>query len=53
MPKKIPEGYSELSLNVPKNLKIRFKVAVAKKETSMSDVIKVLIENWLIDNEET
>lgn len=47
MSKRIPDGYSELSVIVPKDMKIAFKVYCAKREITMSEVVKDLIDNWL------
>lgn len=51
MSKKVPEGHSELSLYVPKDIKIQFKSRCAKYERTMSDVTKELIEKWLKEND--
>jgi ParG len=47
MTKRIPEGHAELSLNFPKELKTKLKVACAKRDKSMSEIVKHLVEEWL------
>ncbi len=47
MTKRIPEGHAELSLYLPKELKSKLKVACAKRDKPMSEIVKQLVEEWL------
>jgi predicted DNA-binding protein len=47
MTKRIPEGHAELSLYLPKELKTKLKVACAKRDKPMSEIVKQLVEEWL------
>lgn len=51
MTKKIPDNQSELSLYIPKEMKLKFKSICAVKELSMSEVVKTLIQGWINENE--
>lgn len=41
------EQYVVIKVTVPINLKLRFKVLCARKELTMSEVLKNLIEQWI------
>jgi hypothetical protein len=47
MSKRVPEGHSELSLFIPREMKVTFKSMCALRETTMSEVVKQLIANWI------
>ncbi|MBD2616407.1 hypothetical protein H6G94_35165 [Nostoc punctiforme FACHB-252] len=51
MPKKIPEGMTELSVYIDKDVKLRFKVACTKQAKSMGEVVNTLLKEWLQTNE--
>lgn len=47
MAKKIPPEMAELSVYVDKKLKLRFKLACTAREKPMSEIIGLLMEQWL------
>jgi hypothetical protein len=47
MAKKIPPEMAELSVYVDKKLKLRFKLACTAQEKPMSEVIGLLMKQWL------
>lgn len=47
MAKKIPPEMAELSVYVDKKLKLRFKLACTAQEKPMSEIIGLLMEQWL------
>ncbi|MEA5580410.1 plasmid partition protein ParG [Nodularia harveyana UHCC-0300] len=47
MPKKIPEGMTELSVYIDKQVKTDFKVACAKQNKPMGQVINQMLKEWL------
>ena len=47
MAKKIPPEMAELSVYVDKRLKLRFKLACTAQEKPMSEVIGLLMKQWL------
>ncbi|WP_313937658.1 plasmid partition protein ParG [Anabaena azotica] len=51
MPKKIPEGMTELSVYIEKQVKTDFKVACTKQNKSMGEVVNQLLKEWLKVNE--
>jgi hypothetical protein len=51
MPKKIPEGMTELSVYIDKDVKLRFKVACTKQGKPMGEVVNTLLKEWLQTNE--
>jgi len=48
MSKRIPDGYAELSVIIPRETKKDLKVICALREVTMSDVVKQLIDEWLV-----
>ncbi len=51
MPKKIPEGMTELSVYVDKDVKLKFKVACTKQGKPMGEIVNTLLKDWLKTNE--
>jgi hypothetical protein len=51
MAKKIPEGMTELSLYIDKDIKLEFKLACTKQGKPMSEVVSELIKEWLKTND--
>ena len=51
MPKKIPEGMTELSVYVEKDVKLQFKVACTKQGKPMGEIVNTLLKDWLKTNE--
>lgn len=51
MPKKIPEGMTELSVYIEKEVKTDFKVACTKKDKSMGEILNQLLKEWLKAND--
>ncbi|GET38775.1 helix-turn-helix protein, CopG [Microseira wollei NIES-4236] len=49
--KKIPQGSTELSLYINKELKRKFKLACTAEEKPMSEVVTALIDQWLTQKE--
>jgi hypothetical protein len=47
MAKKIPPEMAELSVYVDKKLKLRFKLACTAQEKPMSEIIGLLMKQWL------
>lgn len=47
MAKKIPPEMAELSVYVDKRLKLRFKLACTAQEKPMSEIIGLLMKQWL------
>jgi len=47
MPKKIPPDMAELSVYVDKKLKLQFKLACTAQEKPMSEVVGLLMKQWL------
>ena len=41
------KNYASICAQVPKDLKMRFRVAITERETNNNDVIEKLIEDWL------
>ncbi|KAB8306706.1 DNA partition complex ParG [Erwinia endophytica] len=44
------EKQKRVNVNLDESVHVRFKAACAKQGTSISDVIKDLVDNWLKDN---
>ncbi|MBG1263421.1 plasmid partition protein ParG [Nostoc commune] len=51
MAKKIPEGMTELSVYIEKEVKTDFKVACTKKNKPMGEILNQLLKEWLKTNE--
>lgn len=51
MAKKIPEGMTELSVYIEKEVKIDFKVACTKQNKSMGEILNQLLKEWLKTND--
>ncbi|WP_293365646.1 hypothetical protein [Microcoleus sp. CAWBG27] len=47
MAKKIPPDMAELSVYVDKKLKLQFKLACTAQEKPMSEVVGLLMKQWL------
>ena len=51
MAKKIPEGMTELSVYVEKEVKTDFKVACTRKNKPMGEILNQLLKEWLKTND--
>lgn len=47
MPKHIPPGTAELSVYIDKELKTDFKLTCVAQNKSMSEVIGILVKEWV------